>query len=59
MPGTCWRPTRRETVALERARRELAAAEAREHGGHDGDQSRLAREEQREAVAGRPSELED
>ena len=31
----------------------------REHGGHDGDQSRLAREEQREAVAGRPSELED
>src|SRR3954452_5259699 len=48
-----------QTAELERARRELSAAEAREHGGHDGDQSRLAREEQREAVAGRPSELED
>src|SRR3954453_3151576 len=48
-----------QTEALERARRELSAAEAREHGGHDGDQSRLAREEQREAVAGLPSELED
>jgi ubiquinol-cytochrome c reductase cytochrome b subunit len=43
-----------ETVALERARAEEAAAEAALHGGHPGDQQREARTEQREALAGRP-----
>jgi ubiquinol-cytochrome c reductase cytochrome b subunit len=60
VPGSLTKPDPpAETAALERAHRELSAAEAREHGGHDGDASRRAREDQREAVAGRPSDLED
>ena len=60
VPGSLTKPDpATETAALERARHELAAAEGRDHGGHDGDASRGAREEQREAVAGRPSDLEE
>jgi ubiquinol-cytochrome c reductase cytochrome b subunit len=47
-----------ETRELERARKEEAAAEAAAHGGHSGDGEREQRVEQREQLAGRPSELE-
>ena len=60
VPGSLLKPDpAAQTAELERVRRELEAAEARAHGGHDGDDRRVAREEQRKAVAGRPSELED
>ena len=48
-----------QTAALERARRELMEAEAREHRGNEGDENRAAYEEDRRALSGRPSELED
>ena len=44
-----------ETAALERARRELAEAEAAAHA----DGNRSAEERERGALAGRPSDLED
>jgi ubiquinol-cytochrome c reductase cytochrome b subunit len=47
-----------ETEELERARREEAAAEAALHAGHSGDADREQRVEQREQLAGRPSELD-
>jgi ubiquinol-cytochrome c reductase cytochrome b subunit len=43
-----------QTAALEQAKHDEAIAEAARHGGHDGDSSREARNEQREALAGRP-----
>ncbi|HVL85960.1 MAG TPA: cytochrome bc complex cytochrome b subunit [Pseudonocardia sp.] len=44
-----------ETAALERARAEEAAAEAALHGGHSGSGELQAREQEREALAGRPA----
>ena len=48
-----------QTAELERARRELSEHDAGEHGGHDGDANRESNEQRREALSGRPSELED
>ena len=48
-----------ETAELERVRRELARPRRASTASHDGDDRRVAREEQRKAVAGRPSELEE
>ncbi len=48
-----------ETAALERTRQELAAAEEREHAGDDGEAMAVSRDEEREALAGRLSDLED
>jgi ubiquinol-cytochrome c reductase cytochrome b subunit len=47
-----------ETQELERAREAEAAAEAAQHAGHSGDAEREQRVEQREQLAGRPSELD-
>jgi quinol---cytochrome-c reductase cytochrome b subunit len=59
VPGSLLRPDpSAQTAELERVRRELAAAEARAHGGHDGDANRVSNE-QREVLSGRPSDLED
>ena len=46
-------------AALERARRELAAAEERAHAGDDGEAEAVSRDEERQALAGRPSDLEE
>jgi ubiquinol-cytochrome c reductase cytochrome b subunit len=60
VPGSLLTPDpAAETAALERARHEQELVDAREHAGHDGDDDRRAREAQREALAGRPSDLED
>jgi ubiquinol-cytochrome c reductase cytochrome b subunit len=59
VPGSLLKPDpAAQTAELESARRELAAAEAREHSGHDGDANRVSHEP-REVLSGRPSELED
>ncbi len=55
VPGSLLKPDPPEqTAELERAKQRAALAEAAEHAGSDGDSSREAREEQREALAGRP-----
>jgi ubiquinol-cytochrome c reductase cytochrome b subunit len=60
VPGSLMKPDpAAQTAELERTRRELAAAEARAHGGHDGDANRESNEERREVLSGRPSDLED
>jgi ubiquinol-cytochrome c reductase cytochrome b subunit len=60
VPGSLLTPDPADqTAALERARAELTAAEAREHGDNEGDANRQAYEEDRRALSGRPSELED
>ena len=60
VPGSLMKPDPMgQTAELERVRRELTAAEDREHGGNDGDDTRVAKEEQREVLSGRPSDLED
>jgi ubiquinol-cytochrome c reductase cytochrome b subunit len=60
VPGSLTKPDPvAQTAELDRARRELSAADAREHGGHDGDANRESNEERREALSGRPSDLED
>jgi ubiquinol-cytochrome c reductase cytochrome b subunit len=60
VPGSLTKPDpAAQTAELDRARRELSAADAREHGGHDGDANRESNEERREALSGRPSDLED
>ncbi len=53
-----------QTLALEKAKREDAAAEAALHGGHSGDANRESRTDQREVLAGspdggRPKDVED
>jgi ubiquinol-cytochrome c reductase cytochrome b subunit len=56
--GTLLRPDPAgETAELERAKRERSEVEAAEHGGHDGDERRVMRETEREALAGRPSDV--
>jgi ubiquinol-cytochrome c reductase cytochrome b subunit len=64
VPGSLMTPDpREETLALERARAEEAAAEAARHGGHSGDDERLSRTGQKELVGrpdgGRPKDTED
>jgi len=48
-----------QTAELERARRAISDADAHTHGGHDGDANRESNEQRREALSGRPSDLED
>ena len=60
VPGSLLTPDPADqTAELERVRRELTLAEEREHRGDDGEASAVAREEQREVLSGRPSDLEE
>jgi len=55
VPGSLLTPDPPEqTAELERAKHRDALAEAAAHAGSEGDSSREARNEQREALAGRP-----
>jgi ubiquinol-cytochrome c reductase cytochrome b subunit len=61
VPGSLLTPDpAEETAALERARREEARAEAAARDGHRiGDQERESRTQEREALAGRPTEVRE
>jgi ubiquinol-cytochrome c reductase cytochrome b subunit len=60
VPGSLTKPDpAAQTAELDRVRRELTAAEIREHAGHDGVEAEEAQEGLRESLAGRPSDLDE